>query len=158
MVENCCCSVSCVQASGLNTDGVLLLSFKLSILGDPLNVLQSWGSTDQTPCSWTGVTCGRQDNGYPHATALSLPNSQLLGSIPSDLGMIQYLENLDLSNNFLNGSLPLSIFNATQLQSLDLSNNSISGFVPETIGRLQNLQFLNLSDNALAGVYQQPGF
>ncbi|KAE8672587.1 putative LRR receptor-like serine/threonine-protein kinase [Hibiscus syriacus] len=140
-----------VQALGLNTDGVLLFSFKIFIRGDPLNVLQSWNSTDQTPCSWTGVTCGRQDNGYSRVTALSLRNCQLLGSIPSDLGMIQYLENLDLSNNSLNGSLPLSIFNATQLRSLDLSNNSISGFLPETIGRLQYLQFLNLSDNALAG-------
>ncbi|KAK8710357.1 hypothetical protein V6N13_145684 [Hibiscus sabdariffa] len=139
-----------VQALGLNTDGVLLLSLKLFILGDPLNVLQSWNSADQTPCLWNGVTCGGPGNGS-RVTALSLPNCQLLGSIPSDLGMIQYLEKLDLSNNSLNGSLPLSLFNATQLRSLDLSNNSISGFIPETIGRLQNLQFLNISDNALAG-------
>ncbi|GMI76904.1 hypothetical protein like AT4G37250 [Hibiscus trionum] len=143
-----------VQALGLNTDGVLLLSLKLFILSDPLNVLQSWNSTDQTPCLWNGVTCGTPGNdsdAYARVTALSLPGSQLLGSIPSDLGMIQYLQNLDLSNNSFNGSLPLSIFNATQLRSLDLSNNSISGSIPETIGRLQNLQFLNISDNALTG-------
>ncbi|KAE8735891.1 putative LRR receptor-like serine/threonine-protein kinase [Hibiscus syriacus] len=143
-----------VQGFGVNTDGVLLLSLKLFILGDPLNVLQSWKSSDQTPCSWNGVTCGRPDNDsyvYSRVTALSLPNCRLLGSIPSDLGMIQYLEILDLSNNSFNGSLPLSIFNATQLRSLDLSNNSISGFIPETIGRLRNLQSLNLSDNALTG-------
>ncbi|XP_039062375.1 probable LRR receptor-like serine/threonine-protein kinase At4g37250 [Hibiscus syriacus] len=143
-----------VQALGLNTDGVLLLSLKLFILGDPLNVLQSWNNSDQAPCSWNGVTCGRPDNDsdvYSRVTALSLPNCRLLGSIPSDLGMIQYLENLDLSNNSFNGSLPLSIFNATQLRFVDLSNNSISGFIPETIGRLRNLRFLNLSDNALTG-------
>ncbi|KAE8725654.1 putative LRR receptor-like serine/threonine-protein kinase [Hibiscus syriacus] len=143
-----------VQSFGLNTDGVLLLSLKLSILGDPLNVLQSWNSSDQTPCSWNGLSCGRPDNDsdvYSRVTALSLPNCRLLGSIPSDLGMIQYLETLDLSNNSFNGSLPLSIFNATQLRSLDLSNNSISGFIPETIGRLRNLRLLNLSDNALTG-------
>ncbi|XP_022740482.1 probable LRR receptor-like serine/threonine-protein kinase At4g37250 [Durio zibethinus] len=145
--------VLAVQALGLNTDGVLLLSFRYLIVSDPLNVLQSWNSSDQTPCSWNGVTCGApgNSNDYSRVTGLSLPNCQLLGSIPSDLGMIQYLENLDLSNNALNGSLPVSIFNATQLQFLDLSNNLISGGIPETIGRLQNLQFLNLSDNALAG-------
>ncbi|XWS33560.1 hypothetical protein CRYUN_Cryun22dG0093700 [Craigia yunnanensis] len=142
-----------VQALGLNIDGALLLSFKNLILSDPLNVLQSWKSSDRTPCSWTGVTCGApgNSNDYSRATGLSLPNCQLLGSIPSDLGMIQHLQNLDLSNNSLNGSLPFSIFNATQLRFLDLSNNLISGVIPETIGRLQNLQSLNLSDNALAG-------
>lgn len=132
-----------VQALGLNTDGVLLLSFKLFTLSDPLNVLQSWNSNDQTPCSWKGVTCGAPvdnlSNDYSRVTALSLLGCQLLGSIPSDLGMIQYLENLDLSNNSLNGSLPVSIFNSTQLRYLNLSNNSISGIIPETIERLQNL-------------------
>ncbi|XP_022773941.1 probable LRR receptor-like serine/threonine-protein kinase At4g37250 [Durio zibethinus] len=142
-----------VQAVGLNTDGTLLLSFKYFILSDPLNVLQSWNSNDPTPCSWNGVTCGTlgNSNDRSRVTGLTLPNCQLLGSIPSDLGMIEHLENLDLSNNSLNGSLPFSIFNATQLQFLDLSNNLISGVIPETIGRLQSLQFLDLADNALAG-------
>ncbi|XWS45217.1 hypothetical protein CRYUN_Cryun15aG0117200 [Craigia yunnanensis] len=142
-----------VQALGLTTDGELLLSFKYLIHSDPLNVLQSWKSSDQTPCSWNGVTCGAQGNSndYSRVTSLSLPNCQLLGSIPTDLGKIQDIQNLDLSNNSLNGSLPFSIFNATQLRFLDLSNNLITGVIPETIGWLQNLQSLNLSDNALAG-------
>ena len=84
-------------------------------------------------------------------TSLVLPNSQLLGSITSDLGMITHLRHLDLSNNFFNGSLPISIFNASELQVLSLSNNVISGELPEFIGKLVSLQLLNLSDNALAG-------
>ncbi|KAH7566634.1 hypothetical protein JRO89_XS08G0205700 [Xanthoceras sorbifolium] len=142
-----------VESHGLNTDGVLLLSFKYSALSDPLRVLESWNYGDETPCSWYGVTCAAPGNGntYSRVTGLSLPNSQILGSIPADLGMIEYLQNLDLSNNSLNGSLPFSLFNASQLCFLDLSNNSISGQLPETMGRLQNLQLLNLSDNALAG-------
>ncbi|KAL5753041.1 hypothetical protein ACOSP7_023216 [Xanthoceras sorbifolium] len=142
-----------VESHGLNTDGVLLLSFKYSVLSDPLRVLESWNYGDETPCSWYGVTCAAPGNGnsYSRVTGLSLPNSQILGSIPADLGMIEYLQNLDLSNNSLNGSLPFSLFNASQLCFLDLSNNSISGQLPETMGRLQNLQLLNLSDNALAG-------
>ncbi|XP_031253612.1 probable LRR receptor-like serine/threonine-protein kinase At4g37250 [Pistacia vera] len=138
----------------LNPDGVLLLSFKYSVLRDPLHVLDSWNFNDETPCSWYGVTCtspGRGNSYYSRVTSLSLPNSQLHGYIPADLGMIEYLENLDLSNNSLNGSLPFSLFNATQLRFLDLSSNVISGQLPESMGRLQNLQFLNLSDNSLAG-------
>ncbi|KAJ6288721.1 hypothetical protein OIU76_024660 [Salix suchowensis] len=142
-----------VQSFGLSTDGVLLLSFKYSILSDPLSVLQSWNNQDQTPCSWNGVTCGSPgaDNTYSRVTGLSLSNCQLLGSIPANLGMIQHLQNLDLSNNSLNGPLPFSLLSATQLRFLDLSSNMISGYLPETIGRLQNLELLNLSDNYLAG-------
>lgn len=147
-----------VPSFGLNTDGVLLLSFKYSILGDPLSVLQNWNYDDATPCSWTGVTCTQVDTttipGSPdmfRVTSLILPNSQLLGSVTKDLGLIQHLRHLDLSNNFFNGSLPLSIFNATELQVLSVSNNVISGELPDLICQMHSLQLLNLSDNALAG-------
>ncbi|KAF5451295.1 hypothetical protein F2P56_026412 [Juglans regia] len=144
-----------IQSCGLNTDGIILLSFKYYVLSDPLCVLESWNYYDETPCSWKGVTCAAQglaaNSRYSPVIGLALPNSQLLGSIPANLGMIEHLQNLNLSNNYLNGSLPSSLFKATQLQFLDLSNNLISGELPKTVGKLQNLQFLNLSDNALAG-------
>ncbi|KAI5314736.1 hypothetical protein L3X38_043912 [Prunus dulcis] len=140
----------------LNSDGVLLLSFKYSILSDPLSVLESWNYNDETPCSWNGVTCTQMGNpGTPdmfRVTSLVLPNSQLLGSIASELGSIEHLHSLDLSNNFFNGSLPLTLFNASELQVLSLSNNVISGDLPdELVSGLKSLQFLNVSDNALAG-------
>ncbi|KAJ7967516.1 Receptor protein kinase-like protein [Quillaja saponaria] len=143
------------RSVALNSDGVLMLSFKYSILSDPLSVLESWNYEDESPCSWNGVYCSAIGNpGMPdmfRVTSLVLPNNQLLGSIPTDLGMIQHLRHLDLSNNFFNGSLPTSIFNSSELQFLSLSNNVISGELPESIGELTSLQFLNLSDNALAG-------
>ncbi|KAL5561296.1 hypothetical protein UlMin_031043 [Ulmus minor] len=144
-----------LPAFALNKDGVFLLSFKYSILSDPLSVLESWNYNDQTPCSWNGVTCA--EIGPPgmadmfRVTSLVLPNSQLLGSISPDLGKIEHLRHLDLSNNFFNGSLPSSIFNASELQVLSLSNNVISGQLPESIGNLKTLQLLNISDNAFAG-------
>ncbi|CAJ1942899.1 unnamed protein product [Sphenostylis stenocarpa] len=144
-VHHCC---------GLSRDGVLLLSFKYAVLNDPLYVLANWNYSDETPCSWNGVSCSTvaatNDSEY-RVTSLSLPNSQLLGSIPSDLGSIQHLQVLDLSNNSLNGSLPSSLSQASELQFLNLSNNLISGEVPESIAQLRNLHFLNLSDNAFAG-------
>ncbi|KAL7231744.1 hypothetical protein ACSBR2_009891 [Camellia fascicularis] len=90
-------------------------------------------------------------NDYLRVIGLSLPNSQLLGSIPSDLGTIQFLRNFNLSNNSINGSIPLSVYKASELQKLDLSNNLISGDLPELVGGLTSLEFLNLADNALAG-------
>ena len=91
-------------------------------------------------------------------TSLALPNSQLLGSISEDLGLIQYLRHIDLSNNFLNGSLPNTIFNSSQLQVLSLSNNVISGELPQLIGKMTNLKLLNLSDNAFGGLIPEKQF
>lgn len=140
------------QSLGLNTDGVLLLSFKYSVLRDPLLVLENWNYHDQTPCSWKGVFCGSiEGRRFSTVVGLSLPNSQLLGSIPPDLGAIEHLQRLDLSNNSLNGSLPFSLFNNSAIRHLDLSSNVISGELPEVIPVTSNLQSLNLSDNALAG-------
>ncbi|XP_042488678.1 probable LRR receptor-like serine/threonine-protein kinase At4g37250 [Macadamia integrifolia] len=144
------------RSLGLTTDGILLLSFKYSVLSDPLSVLGSWNYDDDTPCSWNGVMC----TGIATASmgdalrviSLALPNSQLLGSVPPDLGMIEHLRHLDLSNNSLNGTLPASLFNVSELQSLALSNNVISGSLPESVAGLKSLEFLNLSGNALSGL------
>ncbi|KAK6128596.1 hypothetical protein DH2020_037671 [Rehmannia glutinosa] len=141
------------QSFGLNTDGLLLLSFKFSIITDPLGVLHSWNFHDETPCSWNGVTCGApgSENASFRVTELSLPGSGLLGPIPATVGMIEHLRDLNLSNNSINGSIPSSLFSASQLQNLDLSDNLISGGLPEIVGKLQNLRILNLSDNSLTG-------
>ncbi|CAI9764415.1 unnamed protein product [Fraxinus pennsylvanica] len=145
-----------VPALGLNLDGSLLLSFKYSILSDPLSVLDNWDYNDVTPCLWTGVTCAQVETltSAPdmfRVISLVLPNSKLLGTIPEDLGFIQHLQTIDLSNNFLNGTLPRSVFNASELKVLSLSNNSISGGLQEFTVRGNNLKVLNLSENALAG-------
>ncbi|KVH92481.1 probable LRR receptor-like serine/threonine-protein kinase At4g37250 [Cynara cardunculus var. scolymus] len=141
------------QSLGLTTDGVLLLSFKYSVLNDPLGVLDNWSYSDESPCSWNGVFCG--GSGDPVAdhrvTGVSLPNSKLGASIPANLGLIQHLMKLDLSNNSINGSIPLSLYNATELKFLDFSNNLISGELRELVRGWKSLQFLNISGNLLNG-------
>ncbi|KFK40013.1 hypothetical protein AALP_AA3G318700 [Arabis alpina] len=143
----------------LNTDGVTLLSFKYSILNDPLSVLNNWNYDDETPCSWSGVTCTNLGNlNTPdmfRVTSLALPNNQLLGSVSPTLFSIPNLRILDLSNNFFHGSLPDSVTNSTQLRVLSLGNNNISGVLPDRISNVASLQFLNLSTNAFTGQIPQ---
>ncbi|GAB4838794.1 hypothetical protein Ancab_028336 [Ancistrocladus abbreviatus] len=152
-------SLLSLPAFSLNSDGTLLLALRYSILSDPLSVLDTWHYYDQTPCSWAGITCTDTSNfGTPDSfrvISLVLPNSQLLGSLPPDLGYIEHLQQLDLSNNFFNGTLPSSLFNASELQVLSLGNNSISGELPRDIGGLKSLSYLNLSNNAFDGPVPQ---
>ncbi|KAG5625205.1 hypothetical protein H5410_010423 [Solanum commersonii] len=105
--------LSLCPSFGLNIDGTLLLSFKYSVLEDPLSILDNWDYNDATPCLWTGVTCAPD---MFRVTSLVLPNSKLIGSIPEELGFIQHLHTIDLSNNFLNGTLPVSLLNASECQ------------------------------------------
>ncbi|CAL9116777.1 unnamed protein product, partial [Musa acuminata var. zebrina] len=144
---------------GLNQDGVLLLQFKYSVLSDPLTALGDWNYDDASPCSWNGVVCmglpeestGAQASTTSRVIGLVLPDSQLVGSIPPELGLVEHLRHLDLSGNALNGTLPPSMFNASELQVLSLADNAISGEFPELDGRMNGLQVLNLSGNALVG-------
>ncbi|KAK4378463.1 hypothetical protein RND71_000325 [Anisodus tanguticus] len=133
---------------GLNIDGTLLLSFKYSILDDPLSVLDNWDYNDATPCLWTGVTCAPD---MFRITSLVLPNSKLLGSIPEQLGFIQHLHTIDLSNNFLNGTLPISLLNASELQVLNLSVNAFAGNIPQQLTSLPNLKVVSLKNNYFSG-------
>lgn len=144
---------------GLDADRALLLSFKYSILSDPLAVLETWRESDATPCqSWRGVTCGGgewNESSPTRVVALTLPNCRLLGSIPASLGAIEYLRGVDLSNNSLNGSIPATLLRASELQTLDLSNNLFSGEVPVDAGTPDTLLSLNLSDNNLDGKFPE---
>uniref|UniRef100_A0A0E0LDT6 Protein kinase domain-containing protein n=1 Tax=Oryza punctata TaxID=4537 RepID=A0A0E0LDT6_ORYPU len=85
--------------------------------------------------------------------SLVLPNAQLSGSLPAELGRVEHLRHLDLSGNSLNGSLPATLLNATELRVLSLADNEISGVLPDggSVSYSRSLQELNLSNNALAG-------
>ena len=81
----------------LNTDGLALLALKAAITTDPTDTLASWTETDPTPCHWHGITCINH-----RVTSLSLPNKNLTGYIPSELGL---LDSLSLATTSLNSYL-----------------------------------------------------
>ncbi|KAL6854577.1 hypothetical protein ACP4OV_019139 [Aristida adscensionis] len=138
-------------ASALNQDGVLLLSFKNSLAADPLGSLAGWGYADATPCAWNGVLCS------PDSRVISvvLPNTQLVGPVAGELGLIEHLRHLDLSGNALNGTLPADLFRAPELRVLSLAGNGVTGGLPEQVGQLRSLRALNLACNALSGMVPQ---
>ena len=75
-----------------------------------------------------------------------------MSSIPSELGLLHAsLANLYLFNNLLTGTIPTELGLLTFVNDLELFNNSLTGSIPSELGRLSILNFLFLSNNRLSG-------
>jgi Leucine-rich repeat (LRR) protein len=84
---------------------------------------------------------------------LDLSGNSLSGSIPSELGILSRLTALSLAGNSLTGTLPKELFSRmTNLQRLDLSHNLLRGTLPVSeLGTLHHLHGLYLNDNGFTG-------
>ncbi|RDY00530.1 Receptor protein kinase-like protein ZAR1, partial [Mucuna pruriens] len=140
------CNVLVARVSSVSDEGYVLLTLKRSILTDPEGSMSNWNSSDDTPCSWNGITCKDQS-----VVSISIPKRKLYGVLPSELGSLSHLRHVNLRNNNLFGNLPAGLFEAQGLQSLVLYGNSFSGSVPDEIGKLRYLQILDLSQNFFNG-------
>ncbi|KAG9136376.1 hypothetical protein Leryth_020181 [Lithospermum erythrorhizon] len=135
-----------LEVSSLNDEGYALVSFKNSIKEDPEGSLSNWNYSNETPCSWNGITCKEQK-----VVSVSIPKKKLSGVLSSSLGSLSELRHVNLRNNKLFGSLPVELFKAQGLQSLVLLGNVFSGSLPNEIGSLSYLQNLDLSQNFFNG-------
>ncbi|KAK6249918.1 hypothetical protein SCA6_003923 [Theobroma cacao] len=131
----------------LTQDGLTLLEIK-STLNDSKNFLGNWLASDESPCSWTGISCYPNDQ---RVRSINLPYMQLGGTISPSIGKLDGLQRLALHQNSLHGLIPNEITNCTELRALDLSSNSLKGAIPSSIGRLTRLHYLNLSTNFFSG-------
>ncbi|HQQ96158.1 MAG TPA: FG-GAP-like repeat-containing protein [Cyclobacteriaceae bacterium] len=104
----------------------------------------NWLSQDES--TWFGVTISGC-----HVTGLSLPNNQLNGFFPPELGDLPALVTLNLSRNNIQGGIPDQIANLTSLQTLNLEVNALSGQVTTSLGSLVQLNTLSLASNQLDG-------
>ncbi|KAJ9132727.1 hypothetical protein P3X46_033564 [Hevea brasiliensis] len=104
-----------------------------------------------------------------YAIYLNLSKSSFKGRIPSSIGGLFYLEQLDLSfNNFL-GNVPIRVqtlklsgnrfhgqifsahFNLTLIEFLHLENNQFTGSLSNVILRISQLAVLDISNNNISG-------
>ncbi|KAK8517857.1 hypothetical protein V6N13_128013 [Hibiscus sabdariffa] len=112
--------------------------------------LEGWVGGDC--CSWDGIEC---DNNTGHVIGLDLSSSFLYGSFDSNssLFQLQHLTNLNLFDNDFNGSeIPSAIGNLSKLSQLDLSFSAFSGQIPYEVLHLFKLVMLDLSyNNNLSG-------
>ncbi|GJZ94201.1 kinase-like domain-containing protein [Tanacetum coccineum] len=82
---------------------------------------------------------------------LNLSQNQLSGSLPTEVGVLKMLTNLDFSNNNLSGEIPSTLGGCTSLSSLSLQGNLLTGVIPPSLSSLKGLAKLDLSHNKLSG-------
>lgn len=103
-----------------------------------------WLSADES--TWFGVSISGCD-----VTGLSLPNNNLTGSLPTEIGVLTQLTSLNIFNNNISGTLPTTISNLTNAITLELGSNQLTGFIPPLIANLSSLERLDMSYNQFTG-------
>ena len=126
-------------------DCQFLLGIKDVLIGDG-DVQLNWDA-DLPLGDWTGVEVDSEQQ----VTHLRLPESGLSGSIPTLLGDLHGLRELDLQENSLTGEIPEELDNLTELEELYLQGNQLTGEVPAWMGDFTNMRRLWLGFNQLEG-------
>jgi hypothetical protein len=88
----------------------------------------TWLDAGPDECDWDGVECTSKDLGGDIATVnvvtgIELFANDLVGNLPSDLGLLTHLESFVVSSNKLTGTLPATIGQWSQLSKFDVSFN-----------------------------------
>ena len=105
----------------------------------------SWTS-EEALSSWFGVAT----NGDGRVTELALNGNGLDGTLPTALGDLTALEQLDLGDNDLSGSLPSELADLTSLTSLVLNESrALSGPLPDGLRQLADLDTVQVEDTEL---------
>ncbi|XP_072978642.1 receptor kinase-like protein Xa21 isoform X2 [Typha angustifolia] len=82
---------------------------------------------------------------------LDVRENNFSGQIPALLGECQVMEYLYLDGNLLQGPIPSQLSQLRGLLELDLSRNNLSGPIPEFLETFSQLSYLNLSFNNFEG-------
>ncbi|VAI90110.1 unnamed protein product [Triticum turgidum subsp. durum] len=87
---------------------------------------------------------------------MRIQNNQLTGDLPTELGNLKNIGELDFSGNLISGEIPISLGECQTLQFLNVSRNNLQGTIPSSIIQMKALLMLDLSHNNLSGSI--PGF
>lgn len=96
---------------------------------------------------WYGI--GTDDQGS--VTRIVLNGNNLVGSLPSKLGVLTHLSRLSLQHNGLVGDIPAELGQLASIDTLDLYVNGLSGEIPQELLGLEEVSMLLLGFNQLSG-------
>ena len=145
-MKSACITGGAVAASApeLASDCAVLLDLHDDLVGTA-TLSPAW-SVSTSIDAWQGITV--QDS---RIYEIGLSGAMLDGTIPENLGGLDYLRRLDLSHNDLTGSIPEELGSLSQMVQLALNENELAGSIPSQLGNLANLEGLFLFGNKLSG-------
>lgn len=113
----------------------------------------NWIQQDKDLCEWKGVTCYPEDTGDARRVgkiqSINLKNNHLVGTLPSVVFEIPYLETLNIEDNSDVTVDFTSLSKAQFLKELDISNTRVDNIA--SIGDAVNLEMLHLTGLKLKG-------
>ena len=133
-----------IKQSYVDPEREALIALYKATNGDNWTNNTNWCS-DKPVSEWYGITI--QDGEF----WIDLPNNNLAGELPKEIGSLKRLTHLLLSGNNITGTIPEEIGNLDRLTILELSSNSIEGNIPKEIGNLKEVKNISLSSNKLEG-------
>ncbi len=99
----------------------------------------NWNS-DAPLSQWFGIAADNDGR----VTAIKLPRNQLAGTLPTSIGALIHLEELDLSGNDLSGAIPPELTNLANLSTLYLAGNRLRGCLPASLRQIAHNDLDNL--------------
>ena len=126
------------------TTGALRALFRTTG-GDNWHNSHGWLS-NRSLAGWFGVLGSSK-----FVSGIALPENNLAGEIPPELGNLDKLVSLELSGNSLTGEIPPELGDISWLNYLSLADNQLTGELPRELGNLDRLESLDLSGNNLTG-------
>ncbi len=134
------------EANTVATDKAALVALYNATDGANSWTTKTNWTTDQALSSWSGVTT----NSDGRVTRLVLNNNGLTGTLPTELGDLSELEQLNLEDNALSGALPSELADLDSLQSLLLERSrALTGPLPDGLRELANLNTVHIWDTEL---------
>ncbi len=145
MVPSVCANTNAIPGTGATESAALIADCNALLAAAPLltdTTGLNWETT-RIISAWNGITLT-----MTRVTGLSLPNRNLTGTIPAELGNLSALTTLNLYSNTLTGTIPASLANlSTTLQYLRLHSNQLRGQITPSLNVLTNLEEFTISGN-----------
>jgi hypothetical protein len=129
----------------------------------------SWTRSDNwlssaSVCDWYGITCNsNSSSSIQHVTEIRLPNNNVTGSLPPELGALREMSYFDVFLNKLNGVIPVaSLQQWTSLIMFNIENNTLAGGTAfDLLHTMHKIESFRTSFNYLTGtvpeyVFERP--
>lgn len=97
--------------------------------------------------SWYGVDV----DSHGRVSKISLPENNLTGALPPQLGSLSGLTSLYIFRDNLTGPIPNELGRLRNLEWLYLDNNDLTGPIPPELSSLPKLEWMFLRENDLTG-------